>query len=104
MTYAVIALQGKQYKVEQGQVLTVDLLERKVGEKMEVSDVLLVSDGKKVKVGTPLVEGAKVTLKVLESGKDEKLRVFKYKAKSKYRKTIGHRQSISNVEVTEIKG
>jgi large subunit ribosomal protein L21 len=104
MTYAVIAFQGKQYKVEQGQTLTVDLVGAASGDKVEVTDVLLVSEGKNVKVGTPLVDKAQVTLKVVESGRDKKLRVFKYKSKSKYRKTIGHRQSISNVEVVAIKG
>jgi large subunit ribosomal protein L21 len=102
MTYAIIQLQGKQFKVSEGQKLTVDLLPQEVGAKMEVTDVLLASDGKNVQVGQPLVEGAKVTLEVLESGKDAKLRVFKYKSKSKYRKTIGHRQRITNLEVAKI--
>lgn len=102
MKYAVIQLQGKQYQVEAGQKLTVDLLEGKAGDEVEITDVLLVNDAGKVQVGTPLVKDAKVTLKILESGKDEKLRVFKYKSKSKYRKTIGHRQRITNLEVVSI--
>jgi large subunit ribosomal protein L21 len=102
MKYAVIALQGKQYKVEEGQVLSVDLVSTEPGKELEVTDVLLKSGGKKIEVGQPLVKGAKVMVKVVESGKDKKLTVFKYKAKSKYRKTIGHRQRISNLEVVKI--
>lgn len=102
MKYAVIQLQGKQYRVESGQKLTVDLLPGKQGDTITTSDVLLLKDGDQVSVGTPLVKGAKVELKILESGKDQKLRVFKYKSKSKYRKTIGHRQAITNLEVSSI--
>ncbi|MDO5561156.1 MAG: 50S ribosomal protein L21 [bacterium] len=102
MKYAVIALQGKQYKVSEGDKLTVDLLDQEVGKTFDVSDVLLLNDEGKITVGTPLVEKAKVTLKVLESGKDEKLLVGKYKSKSKYRKVIGHRQRITNLEVVKI--
>jgi large subunit ribosomal protein L21 len=102
MKYAVIQLQGKQYRVAEGQTLTVDRVATEPGQTFDTSDVLLLSDGKKVSVGTPLVKGSKVTLKVLETGKDEKVVVFKYKSKSKYRKTIGHRQRISNLEVVKI--
>jgi large subunit ribosomal protein L21 len=102
MSYAVIALQGKQYKVKEGQILTVDQVSYKVGESFEVKDVLLMGEGSKTKVGQPLVAGAKVEVKVVETGKDKKLRVFKYKSKSKYRKTIGHRQRISNLEIVKI--
>ncbi len=102
MKYAVIALQGKQYKVSEGDKLTIDLLEEKeVDKTFDVTDVLLLSDNGKVSVGTPTLKN-KVTLKVLEHGKDAKLRVFKYKSKSKYRKTIGHRQRITNLEVISI--
>ena len=102
MKYAIITLQGKQYQVSTGDKLTVDLLDKKVDEKFDVTDVLLVNDDGKVSVGTPLVAKAKVTLKVLEHGKDAKLVVSKYKSKSKYRKTIGHRQNITNLEVVSI--
>ncbi len=101
MQYAIIALQGKQYKVSPGDKLTVDLLSSAVGDKIEVTDVLLVNKDGKIEVGTPLVK-AKVILKVLEKGKDKKIRVAQYKAKSKYRKVYGHRQNITNVEVMSI--
>ena len=102
MKYAIIALQGKQYQVSEGQQLTVDLLPQKEGEELEVTDVLLLHDGQQVQVGTPLVAGASVKLKVVESGKDEKIRVCRDKSKSKYRKSIGHRQRITNLEVVSI--
>lgn len=101
MKYAVIALQGKQYRISEGDKLTVDLLDQPAEEKFVVTDVLLLNNEGKIEVGTPFVK-AQVTLKVLEHGKDAKLRVFKYKSKSKYRKTIGHRQNITNLEVVSI--
>lgn len=101
MKYAVIALQGKQYRISEGEKLTVDLLDQPAEEKFVVTDVLLLNNEGKIEVGTPFVK-SQVTLKVLEHGKDAKLRVFKYKSKSKYRKTIGHRQNITNLEVVSI--
>jgi large subunit ribosomal protein L21 len=102
MKYAVIKLQGKQYKLTEGEKLTVDFLDKPAEEVFAAQEVLLMVDGQKQQVGTPTVKGAEVKLKVLESGKGEKIRVFKYKAKSKYRKTIGHRQKQTNVEVVSI--
>ena len=102
MKYAIIKLQGKQYQVSEGDKLTVDLLPGEAGATIDVSDVLLVADGENVQVGTPTVTGASVALKIVESGKDAKLDVFKYKSKSKYRKMHGHRQRITNVEVVKI--
>ena len=102
MKYAIVSLQGKQYKVSEGQRLTVDRLASEVGSELSISDVLLFSDGKKVDVGTPILKDRQVTFKILETGKDEKLDVFKYKSKSKYRKSHGHRQRITNLEVTKI--
>lgn len=102
MKYAVIQLQGKQYRVSEGDLLTVDRLAEPADSKLTISDVLLVSDGEKTQVGAPTVSGSKVTLKVVEHGLDEKIRVFKYKSKSKYRKTHGHRQRVTNVSVEKI--
>jgi large subunit ribosomal protein L21 len=102
MKYAVIKLQGKQYKLTEGEQLTVDLLDVEDGKTFDVDEVLLVVEDGKENIGTPLVKGAKVTLKALESGKGEKIRVFKYKSKSKYRKTIGHRQKQTTVQVEKI--
>ena len=102
MKYAVIQLAGKQYKVTEGEELTVNSLQTKEGEKIEISDVLLVADGKAVKIGEPVIKGAKVVLNVISNQKSAKLRVAKYKAKSRYRKTHGHRQVETTVKVAAI--
>jgi len=102
MKYAVIQLQGKQYRVSEGDVLTIDQLDAEAGSELTISDVLLVAADDQTQVGTPTVAGSQVTLKVLEHGLDEKIRVFKYKSKSKYRKTHGHRQRVTNVSVVKI--
>lgn len=103
MKYAIIQLQGKQYQVSVGDKLSVDRLDAEVGQQLEIKDVLLIVDGEQVAIGTPLVAGAVVKAKVLEHGRGEKIRVFKYKSKSRYRRTIGHRQDLTNLEITEIK-
>ena len=101
--FAVIKLGGTQLKVYEGVEYEVNKLDAKKGEKIEVTDVLLISDGKDTKVGEPLVKGAKVVLEVVAQKKDKKVDVFKYKAKSRYRRSRGHRALISRVLVKEIK-
>lgn len=103
MKYAVIQLQGKQYQVSVGETLTVDRLDVEVGQTLDIKDVLLMVDGENVTVGQPLVKDASVQLKVLEHGRGDKIRVFKYKSKSRYRRTLGHRQNLTNLEVIAIK-
>ena len=103
MKYAIIQLQGKQYQVSVGDTLTIDRLDAEVGQIIENKDVLLVADDEKVTIGQPLVKDALVKFKVLEHGRGDKIRVFKYKSKSRYRRTIGHRQDLTNIEITEIK-
>jgi large subunit ribosomal protein L21 len=99
---AIIQLQGKQHLVTEGDVLEVDRLETEAGTKMDITDVLLTTNGTKTEVGAPLVKGAKVTVEVVEHGKGDKIRVFKYKSKSKYRKTNGHRQYQTTLKVVKI--
>lgn len=89
--YAIIETGGKQVRVEVGQKIFVEKLDVKENETYSFEKVLLVSD-KAVKVGTPYVEGAKVTAKVVKNGLSKKIRIYKYKAKHNERKTIGHRQ------------
>lgn len=100
--YAIIQLNGKQFKVEQGDVLEVDRLETEPGKTFKITDILLINDGKSTKIGQPLVEKASVTLKVVENKKGKKIRVATYRAKSRNRKVKGHRQPLSTVEVTKI--
>lgn len=102
MKYAVIQLAGKQYKVTEGDELSVNALDAKENEELSISDVLLVADGNKVKMGAPVIKGATVTLKVMGHQKADKIRVAKYKAKSRYHKVHGHRQHETTVKVTAI--
>lgn len=102
--YAVIENGGKQYKVSEGDVLRLEKMETEVGALVEDSNVLLVNDGKETKIGTPVVEGAKVTLKVTEHGRGEKIIVYKFKAKKNYRRKQGHRQPYTEVSVEKIQG
>ncbi|MBP9820084.1 50S ribosomal protein L21 [Candidatus Woesebacteria bacterium] len=99
---AVIQLAGKQYLVSEGATITTNRLEQNEGETVKVSDVLLVTSDKNTLVGTPLVEGASVTLTVQSNNKGDKIKVFKFKSKSRYRKTQGHRQLLSTLLVNTI--
>ncbi|MCD4811820.1 50S ribosomal protein L21 [bacterium] len=100
--FAVIKLAGTQIKLQEGNQYEVRKLKGDKGDKIVVTDVLLVVDGKDVKIGTPNVEGAKVTLEITSQKKGEKIKVFKYKAKSRYRRTYGHRPQITRVLVKKI--
>ncbi len=100
--FAVIKLGGAQLKVVEGKEYEVNKLDGKKGDKIEISEVLLLANGDEVKIGTPYVEGSKVTLEITSQKKDKKVDVFKYKAKSRYRKSAGHRSLITKVLVKKI--
>ena len=93
---------GKQYRVSEGETLQVEKLNAEVGAEVVFEEVLTVVNDADVKIGKPVVEGAKVVAKVVEHGKADKIFVFKYKAKSNYRKRQGHRQPFTTVEITAI--
>ena len=97
--YAIIKTGGKQYCVEEGKVITIEKLDVEAGAEVAFDEVLLVS-GDSVKIGQPTVAGAKVTGK----GKGAKIRIFKYKAKSNYRRRQGHRQPFTKVQIEKIEG
>lgn len=102
MKYAVIQTGGKQYKVSEGDTIAVERLVVKPEEKMVFDDVLLsVVDGD-VKVGTPYVAGMSVAAQVLANIRGEKIRVSKFKAKARYRRTTGHRQALTQLKITQI--
>ena len=101
--YAIIESCGKQYKVAEGDVVFFEKLEAEEGKKVTFDNVVLVSDDKKVEVGAPYVKNVKVEGKVVSHGKGEKVLVYKYKAKKNYRRTQGHRQPYTKVEITKIK-
>lgn len=100
--YAVIRTGGKQYKVQEDQVLRVEKLEGSEGSEVEFNDVLLYSDGETVTLGAPVVENAVVKAHVLEQGRSKKQLVFKYKRRKGYRKMRGHRQYYTEIKVDSI--
>lgn len=100
--YAIIETGGKQFRVEQGQTLFVEKLDANVGDTVTIDKVLLVEKDGEVKVGAPVVDGAKAVLKVVEHGKGKKVIVFKYKPKKNYRRKQGHRQPYTKVVVEAI--
>ena len=102
--YAIIETGGKQYKVEEGQSLSVELLHKEEGELVEIDKVLMLQKDGALTVGKPYVNGAKVTLKVVENAKAKKIVVFKFKAKKNYRRKTGHRQPFTKVIVEKIEG
>ena len=102
MDYAVIQTGGKQYKVNKGMVLEVENLGTEPQKSLTFDKVLLVVTDGKVQVGKPYVTDFAVSAKVLENGKGEKIRVSKFRAKSRYRRVTGHRQLITKIEITGI--
>ena len=101
--YAIIESCGKQYKVAEGDVVFFEKLDAEEGKKVSFDNVVLVSDGKKIDVGTPYVKGVTVEGKVVANGKGKKILVYRYKAKKNERRTQGHRQPYTKVEITSIK-
>ena len=102
--YAVIKTGGKQYRVQQGDVIFVEKIDAQADEAVTFEEVLLVGDGEQSKIGAPVVAGAKVEGKVLAQVKAKKVVVYKYKAKKGERKKQGHRQPYTKVEITAING
>ena len=100
--YAVVRTGGKQYRLGIGDNVKVEKLPNEVGNIIELSQILMVSDGAEVKVGTPLVTGASVKAEIVGHGRNKKIRVFKMKRRKKYRRTQGHRQAFTQLKVTEI--
>jgi large subunit ribosomal protein L21 len=101
-TYAIVQTGGKQYQVQPGDTIRVESLPQGEGEKVELSDVRMVSNDGDVTLGTPTVSGATVTAEVAGHGRGKKVVVFKYKAKTRYRRKQGHRQSYTELTVTGI--
>jgi large subunit ribosomal protein L21 len=102
MSYAVIRTGGKQYRVAPGDVVRVEKLGGDPGAEIEFREVLMTADGDAVRIGTPLVAGARVTAQVVEHGKAKKILVFKKKRRKNYRRHQGHRQQYTAIRVTNI--
>ncbi len=102
--FAVIKTGGKQYKVKEGEILKIEKIAGAAGDKIDFEVLLLADeDGKDVKVGKPIVSGAKVGAEILEQGRARKVDVIKYKPKVRYRRKAGHRQMYTKVKVTSVK-
>jgi large subunit ribosomal protein L21 len=102
--YAVIETGGKQYRVQEGDVLTIEKLNVEAGDQVVFDKVLVLSEEGNLKVGAPYVEGAAVTGEVVENGKAKKVIIYKYKSKKDYRKKQGHRQPYTMVKIASLGG
>ena len=102
--YAIVEIAGQQLKAEQGRKIYVHRLENAEGETVVFDKVLLVDNDGKVKVGTPVVEGASVKATVLEHVKGDKVLVFKKKRRKRFQKMNGHRQYLTKIQIEEVKG
>jgi large subunit ribosomal protein L21 len=103
MAYAIIRTGGKQFRVEAGKQVRVPSIDKPAGEAVEL-DVLLIGGDGETKVGSSLDEGARVAATVVEHGRGEKLIVFKFRRRKRYRRKAGHRQSFTAVRITSVKG
>ena len=102
--YAVIASGGKQHRVEEGEVLRLEKIEAETGSTISFDQVLMVTNGNDVKVGTPVVEGATVEAEVVSHGRGEKVTIIKFRRRKHSMKRQGHRQWYTEVKITGIKG
>jgi large subunit ribosomal protein L21 len=102
--YAVVKTGGKQYRVSAGEKLKVEQIAADVGAEIVLDQVLFLGDGDDVKLGSPLIDGAAVTAKVVGHGRGEKIRIFKMRRRKHYRKSQGHRQNFTEIEILGITG
>ncbi len=101
--YAVIKTGGKQYKVKEGDSIKVEKLDAKEGATIKIKDVLMISNGDEVTVGTPLIKGAIVSAKVKVQGRGPKIKIIKFRRRTQYRRQQGHRQAYTELDITAIK-
>ncbi len=100
--YAVIKTGGKQYRVASGEKLKIEQLAAEVGSEIVLDQVLMVADGENVTLGTPLLSGASVTAKIVSHGRGDKVHIFKMRRRKHYRKSQGHRQNYTEIEILGI--
>ena len=104
MAYAIVDTGGKQYKVAEGDIFSIEkLTDHKTGDMVIFDKVLVIDTGTATTVGTPYIEGATVEVELVEEGKGKKIHIMKYKAKSRYKRRLGHRQPFAKVAVKKIK-
>ena len=100
--YAVFKTGGKQYRASTGDVIKIEKIEAEKGATLELDQVLMVGEGEDVKIGTPFLEGGKVTATVVDQGRRDKIKVIKFKRRKNYRRLMGHRQYFTQIEITDI--
>jgi large subunit ribosomal protein L21 len=100
--YAVVKTGGKQYRVTAGEKLKVEQIPADIGSEIVLDQVLMVADGENVSLGSPLVTGAAVNARIIAHGRGEKIRIFKMRRRKHYRKTQGHRQNYTEIEILGI--
>lgn len=100
--YAVVKTGGKQYRVRAGEKIRIEQIPAQIGQEIVLDQVLVVGEGEAVKMGTPLVAGARVKAKVLAQGRGDKVKIFKLKRRKHYRRTQGHRQNYTEIEILGI--
>ena len=102
MKYAIIATSGTQYKIEENQIITVDKFEGEKDSTGKIDSVLLIVDDDKIKIGNPTIKDATVEYQIVNQYQGDKVRVSKFKAKSRYRKTMGFRSQLTDIKITKI--
>jgi len=102
--YAVVKTGGKQYKVAQDEYLKVEKLEGNEGDNIELDQVLMIADGDKLKIGSPMIDGGKVTATILSHGRHKKVEIMKFRRRKHHQKRTGHRQYYTEIKVTGING
>ncbi|MCX7120730.1 MAG: 50S ribosomal protein L21 [Gammaproteobacteria bacterium] len=102
MMYAIIETGGKQYRVAQGQLLTIEKLEADAGSTIDFDRVLMIGEGEQIKFGAPLLTGAKVVAEVVKHGRADKIRIIKFRRRKHHMKSAGHRQYYTQVKITAI--
>jgi len=101
--YAVVSTGGKQYRVAEGELCRVEKLDAEEGASVEIDKVLMIADGDKINIGTPYVEGGKVTATVKAHGRANKVEIMKFRRRKHHQKKTGHRQHYTDIEITAIK-
>ena len=100
--YAVIKTGGKQYRVAKDQIISIETLVGEPGQSIDFEEILMIADGDKIQVGSPLVSGAKVSGEVIEHGRHKKVEILKFKRRKHHMKRQGHRQGFTKVKITDI--
>lgn len=102
--YAVVKTGGKQYKVTQDEYLKVEKLEGNEGDTIELNQVLMIADGDKLKIGSPMIDGGKITATILSHGRHKKVEIMKFRRRKHHQKRTGHRQYYTEIKITGING